>query len=229
MPQANESSPIRIRDDLRYLVIEGVIGAGKTTLARMIAERFRGRVVLEEFDQNPFLPNFYAEPERWAFHTQLSFLASRFRQQKKLTERDLFHQVVISDYAFDKDRIFAHVNLKGDELQLYETLYTLMQPTTPVPDLVVYLRSNLDRLMDNIALRGRDYETDMDRAYMQTLVEAYDYYFTRYNRSPLLIVDASQIDFVKNVHHQNALLREIVMERHTGTVHFRIPDASSVS
>lgn len=228
MLESNESSAIHIRDDLRYLVIEGVIGAGKTTLARMIAKQFRGRVVLEEFDLNPFLPNFYTDPERWAFHTQLSFLASRFRQQKKLTERDLFHQVVISDYAFDKDRIFAHVNLQGDELQLYETLYTLMQPTTPVPDLVVYLRSSLDRLMANIAQRGRDYETDMDRDYMQSLVEAYDYYFTRYTRSPLLIVDATQIDFVKNVQHQNALLRQIVMERHTGTVHFRIPDASSV-
>lgn len=220
--------PLRIRDDLQYLVIEGVIGAGKTTLAHLIAERFQGRVVLEEFDQNPFLPNFYADPERWAFHTQLSFLASRFRQQKQLTERDLFHQLVISDYAFDKDRIFAHVNLSGDELQLYETLYTLMQPTTPVPDLVVYLRSNLDRLMANITQRGRDYEADMDRAYMQTLIDAYDYYFTRYTRSPLLIVDATQIDFVKNVQHQNALLRQVVMERHTGTTHFRMPDPSSV-
>lgn len=227
MPVAS-LQPLRIRGDLQYLVIEGVIGAGKTTLAHLIAERFQGRVVLEAFDQNPFLPNFYADPERWAFHTQLSFLASRFRQQKQLTERDLFHQLVISDYAFDKDRIFAHVNLSGDELKLYETLYTLMQPTTPVPDLVVYLRSDLDRLMANITQRGRDYEADMDRAYMQTLIDAYDYYFTRYTRSPLLIVDATQIDFVKNMQHQNALLRQVVMERHTGTTHFRMPDPSSV-
>ena len=124
---------IRLPEHLTYMVIEGVIGAGKTTLARIFSERFNGRLVLEEFDQNPFLEKFYEDPPRWAFQTQLSFLASRFRQQKRLLERDLFHQLVVTDYAFDKDRIFAHVNLSGDELTLYESLYALMQPTTPTP------------------------------------------------------------------------------------------------
>src|SRR5690606_12169502 len=112
---------------------------------------------------------FYADPERWAFQTQLSFLASRFRQQKQLLERDLFHQVVVSDYAFDKDRIFAHLNLKGDELQLYESLCALMQPATPTPDLLVYLRSSPERLLRNIKKRARSYELNMDPDYIVAL------------------------------------------------------------
>lgn len=211
---------LQIRDDLRYIVIEGVIGAGKTTLARLLAERFQAQLVLEEFEQNPFLENFYAEPERWAFQTQLSFLASRFRQQKALFERDLFHQIVISDYAFDKDRIFAHLNLKGDELRLYETLYGLMQPATPTPDLVVYLQSAPERLMRNIHQRGRSYERQMDPKYIEALNDAYNYYFYRYTKSPLLIIHATEIDFVRNPSELEELLRQIVTIKHQGTTFF---------
>ncbi len=216
----DDPSAIQLRDDLRYIVIEGVIGAGKTSLARLLAERCNGELVLEEFDQNPFLERFYEDRKRWAFQTQLSFLASRFRQQKSLLDRSLFHQVVVSDYIFDKDRIFAHLNLQGDELQLYETLYGQMQMATPAPDLVVYLQSNPDRLMKNIKERKRSYEAGMNRAYIESLAEAYDYYFFRFTRCPLLIVKSTHIDFVNNEADLDELLRVIVTLRHPGTTYF---------
>ncbi|SHK10049.1 deoxynucleoside kinase [Rhodothermus profundi] len=217
------ANTIQLPDDLRYLVIEGVIGVGKTTLARLIAERFGGRLMLEEFEENPFLPRFYEDPERWAFHTQLSFLASRFRQQKQLMLRDLFHPFVVSDYAFDKDRIFARINLKGDELQLYETLYTLMEPNVPIPDLVVYLQSTPDRLLENIRRRGRPYEQRIERSYLEALCEAYDRYFFHYTKGPLLIVNAAQIDFVKNPEDLEELIRQILERRRYGGITYFNP------
>ena len=213
-------------DTLRYIVIEGVIGAGKTTLANILTERFDGQLVLEEFEENAFLPRFYEDPARWAFQTQLAFLASRFRQQKRLHERSLFHQVVVSDYTFDKDRIFAHVNLDGDELRLYETLYTLMEPATPTPDLIVYLRSSIDRLLRNISKRGRTYEQNIDPDYLRSLSEAYDYYFFRYTKSPLLIVNAEEIDFVQNPDDLQALIRQIATTTYGGTTYFN-PQATT--
>ncbi len=216
-----ESRTVRpLRDDLRYLVIEGVIGAGKTSLARLLAERLDGRLVLEEFEENPFLERFYEDRARWAFPTQLAFLASRFRQQKELAERDLFHQILVSDYAFDKDRIFAHQNLSGDELQLYETLFSLMEPSTPTPDLIVYLQSSPARLMQNIAKRGRSYEKDMEAAYIASLHEAYNYFFFRYTKSPLLIIKAGEIDFVENPKDLDELVRQIVTVTYRGTTYF---------
>lgn len=200
-------------------MIEGVIGAGKTTLARLMAEHFDAKLVLEEFEDNPFLERFYEDRARWAFQTQLAFLASRFRQQKELGARDLFHRAVISDYAFDKDRIFAHHNLEGDELQLYETLFGLMEPNTPTPDLIVYLQSTPERLMLNIAQRGRSYEEDMDPAYIEALHEAYNYYFFRYTKSPLLIVNAAEIDFVENPDERGELIRYIAQMEHHGTTY----------
>jgi len=209
--------------ELNYVVIEGVIGAGKTTLATLMAERFDGRLVLEQFDDNPFLERFYENRERWAFQTQLAFLASRFRQQKELGMRDLFHELTISDYAFDKDRIFAHQNLSGDELQLYETLYAHMEPATPTPDLIVYLQSSTERLMQNIAKRGRPYEEDMDPAYIESLHEAYNHYFFHYTKSPLLIVNATELDFVKHEDDLDALIRHIATVDTQGTTYVRHP------
>ena len=196
-------------DRLRYIAVEGVIGAGKTTLARTIAERAGARLVLEEFDANPFLPAFYEDPARWGFQTQLAFLASRFRQQKSLAEPDLFHRGVVTDYTFDKDRLFARVNLAGDELQLYEGLYAIMEPNAPVPDLVVYLRSSVERLLKNISSRARPYETQMDPAYLSDLSTAYDRYFLHYKKGPLLVVSASEIDFVADARQRESLLRSI--------------------
>jgi deoxyadenosine/deoxycytidine kinase len=219
-PSGVPSHPLlTLPDALGYVVIEGVIGAGKTTLARLMAGRFDAKLVLEEFEDNPFLERFYEDRDRWAFQTQLAFLASRFRQQKALRARDLFHRVVISDYTFDKDRIFAHHNLEGDELQLYETLFGLMEPNTPTPDLVVYLQSTPERLMQNIAQRGRPYEEDMDPAYIEALHDAYNYYFFRYTKSPLLIVNAADIDFVENQEELDELLGYIATMEHHGTTY----------
>ena len=213
---------------LGYVAVEGVIGAGKTSLARMLADRAGGRLVLEEFEENPFLGTFYQDRDRWAFQTQLAFLASRFKQQKALAARDLFAPHVVADYAFDKDRIFAHVTLAGDELRLYETLYGIMEPAAPVPDLVVYLRSSVDRLLHNVALRGRAYEAGMDPAYLAELSDAYDRYFFHYTRSPLLIVDASRIDFVGERATFDELVRQVGTVR-GGTAYFNPPQTMQLS
>ncbi len=209
-------------DRLSYVAVEGVIGAGKSTLARMLAERSGARLVLEEFEENPFLGTFYQDRDRWAFQTQLAFLASRFKQQKALAARDLFHHHLVADYTFDKDRIFAHVTLSGDELRLYETLYGIMEPSAPVPELVVYLRSSVDRLVHNVALRGRSYEANMDPAYLAELSDAYDRYFFHYTKSPLLIVDASRIDFVREPATFDELVRQIGSVK-GGTAYFNPP------
>lgn len=218
--EVEELSPSLIPEHLQYIVIEGVIGVGKTSLTKLLADRSDARLVLEQFDENPFLERFYADRDRWAFQTQLSFLASRFRQQQSLGGRDLFHSHVISDYTFDKDRIFARLNLTGDELALYETMFNIMQPTTPVPDLIVYLQASTDRLMDNIRRRGRTYEKEMDRSYIESLGHAYNQYFFHYNQSPLLIVNATNIDFVANPSDLNELFRQIANLRHPGTTYF---------
>lgn len=218
--EAGDEGSVLWPEHLQYVVIEGVIGAGKTTLAKMLAEQADARLVLEQFEENPFLERFYKDRARWAFQTQLSFLASRFRQQQTLGGRDLFHNFVVADYTFDKDRIFARINLEGDELSLYETMFGIMQPTTPVPDLIVYLQATTDRLMANIAQRGRDYEKDMDRDYIDSLNQAYNHYFFHYNQSPLLIVNATNIDFVKHPEDLNELIRQIASLRHPGTTYF---------
>lgn len=210
----------RLPDALRYVVIEGVIGAGKTTLASILSRRFGARLIKEQFEENPFLDRFYEDRPRWAFQTQLSFLASRFRQQQSLAGRDLFHDVVVSDYAFDKDRIFARLNLSGDELQLYDTMFGIMQPSVPVPDLIVYLQSTTDRLMDQIRKRGRTFERNMDPAYIEALNQAYNAYFFHYNRSPLLIVNAARIDFVENSADLEELLTQIARMQYPGTTYF---------
>lgn len=216
----SENDAIVLRDHLQYIVVEGVIGAGKSTLSRILAERFGGRQISEQFDENPFLERFYSDRARWAFQTQMSFLASRFKQQSSAFGPDLFHRVVVSDYLFEKDRLFALLNLKGDELQLYDTLFGMMRSTIQVPDLIVYLQSSTDRLMSNIALRARPYEQAMDRNYIASLNDVYNNFFFSYKRSPVLIINADKIDFVKNQEELDEIVRQIATSDHPGTVYF---------
>jgi len=211
---------MKLRDDVSFVAIEGVIGAGKTTLAHLLAKRVSGRAVGEEFDANPFLERFYADRKRWAFQTQMAFLASRFKQLGALARKDLFHEVTVSDYTFDKDRIFARLNLAGDELSLYDTLFDMMKSAVPVPDLIVYLQCSTERLMHNIRQRARSYEFNMDREYIDSLNQAYNDYFFKYTHGPLLIINVERIDFVRNEEELAEMLRQIIDYDHPATTYF---------
>jgi len=184
-----------------FIAVEGVIGAGKTTLANLLSQRQQARLVLEEFEDNPFLPRFYQDRARYAFQTQLSFLASRFNQQRALAAKDLFHDLTISDYLFDKDRIFARINLNDEEMALYDRIYGIMSSIATKPDLVIYLQCSVDKLMDNIAKRGRSYEADISPDYLTELNEAYNQFFHHYDRSPLLVINVNETDFLNNPDH----------------------------
>ena len=142
--------------EIRYIAIEGVIGAGKTTLAKKLSEKLNSNLVLEEFEANPFLEKFYDDRKRYAFQTQMFFLINRYKQQEQLNQEDLFSNFIVSDYIFDKDKIFAYLNLKGDEIKLYESIFPLLQRDLRKPDLVVFLQSSVDRLMHNIKSRARN-------------------------------------------------------------------------
>lgn len=199
-------------NQFEFIAIEGVIGAGKTSLARLLSQRHNARLVLEEFEDNPFLPKFYQDRNRYAFQTQLSFLASRFNQQKSLTSKDLFSDFLISDYLFDKDRIFARLNLGADEMALYDRIYNIMSGIAAKPDLVIFIQCSVEKLLQNIYKRGRDYEMDMSVDYLEELNEAYNHFFYHYDRSPLLIINANEIDFVNNEDHLSYIENHIFVE-----------------
>ncbi|MGB9722041.1 MAG: deoxynucleoside kinase [bacterium] len=182
--------------ELRFIAIEGVIGAGKTTLAKGLANKFHAGLILEEFEENPFLTKFYANPSQYAFHTQLYFLMSRYRQQRKINQMDLFHSRLISDYLFAKDRIFAEVNLTEDEFSLYDKIYALIEKEIPRTDVVVYLQSTPDFLYKRIKQRDRLYERNIEYDYIVKLCEAYNSFFIHYNTSQLLVVNIKGFDFL---------------------------------
>ncbi|MBD3163523.1 MAG: AAA family ATPase, partial [Candidatus Eisenbacteria bacterium] len=177
------------QQDPTFLAIEGVIGVGKSTLARMIAERINGRLVLEEVEENPFLESFYRDRRRYAFSCQIFFLLSRFRQQRALRQPDLFETRIVCDYLFRKDRIFAALNLDEDEMALYDQILPLLERELPRPDRVVYLQAGLETLLRRIDRRGRTFEKDMDPEYLRELGEAYNRFFFHYDEAPLLVVN----------------------------------------
>ena len=203
----------------KYICIEGVIGVGKTSLTRMLGEYLNAQVVYEQPEENPFLEDFYRDPQRYAFQAQLFFLLSRYRQQRESFQPDLFHEYTVSDYLFAKDRIFAHLNLEDRELFLYDRVASLLEKDVLKPDLVVYLQSTPERLMINIRKRGRTYEKHMSEDYIRSLNEAYNRFFFHYDDTPLLVINSTVIDFVNNQTDFNDLIRQI-MRSHSGIEYY---------
>lgn len=194
----------------RYVAIEGVIGVGKTSLARLLADRFRARLVLEEPEANPFLPDFYKDPRRYAFQTQMFFLVSRYKDLREHVHPDLFHEGIVADYLFQKDRIFANLNLSDRELMLYDAIAPQLESEVPAPDLVVYLQASPERIVERIQQRGRTYEKLMDPKYTATLAEAYNYFFFHFRDAPLLVVNTDEMNFVDRTNDLEDLITRIV-------------------
>ncbi len=208
-------------DKLRYIAVEGVIGVGKTTLTDMLSKTIGTSVILEEFEQNPFLEEFYEDPRRYAFQTQIFFLLSRFRQIQELRQVDLFRQKIVSDYLFEKDRIFATLNLSEKEMKLYDGIARLMEKEVPVPDLVIYLQASTKRLMENIHKRGRSYEKNMDPEYIEGLNELYNKFFFHYSKAPLLVINTDEIDFQHSEREYQDILVEI--NHHEAGTRYYVP------
>lgn len=193
-----------------YIAIEGVIGVGKTTLARLLKPFLHAEVLLEVFEENPFLARFYQDRERYAFQTQTFFLLSRYHQQHEAIPAALAQHNLISDYTFDKNKIFARLTLSGDELEMYERVQDTLASRIPTPDLIVYLRADVENLMTRITIRDRSYERTMDRDYIAALAVAYDTYYANYTASPVLYVETDALDYV---HRHDDLLRAADMIR----------------
>ena len=182
-----------------YIVVEGNIGTGKTSLASRLSNDFNTRLILERFADNPFLPLFYEQPQRYAFPLELSFLADRYQQlNDELSSPELFHQQTISDYLLSKSLIFANITLKNDENQLYQRLFHIINPHLPKPDLLVYLHKDISQLRSNIKSRGRDYEQNISSDYLENLEKGYWEFFKQQDGFPILVIDTNNLDFVKN-------------------------------
>ena len=184
--------------NLYYVAIEGTIGVGKTSLANLLCEKLGAKLVLESFEDNPFLSDFYDDPERHAFQTQLWFLLQRYQQQQELRQIDMFQNLVITDYMFVKDRLFASLNLSEKEMSLYDTVANMMEKNVIHPDLVIFLQADTETLMKNISTRGREFEKNLSEDYLDALNQVYNEYFFRYQDTPLVIINTNNIDFVNN-------------------------------
>lgn len=200
----------------RYIAIEGPIGVGKTTLAEKLTDHFDGRLVLELAEENPFLPDFYKNRERFAFHTQIFFLMSRYKQQEEFSHYDIFSQALISDYLFAKDRIFAQINLSDREMTLYDRVASVLEEHIVWPDLVIYLTAPLDILVERIKKRARNFEKGFDKGYLAQLCESYSDYFFHYDRTPLLVVKTDSTDF-RMQESRFQYLVEKIMSKPSGT------------
>lgn len=207
--------------ELRYVVVEGPIGVGKTTVCNLLASSWKAGTILEEVEENPFLPRFYRNRKAWAFQTQLFFMLSRYRQQQKLAQLDLFRKKFVADYMFAKDRIFASINLQDDEFALYEKLSSMLACDIPQPDLVIYLQGSCDSLLRRISSRGRSFETDVSRSYLEKLIDAYNDYFFRARKHPTLVVNTDHADFRHKGEDFSRLFEAI--ENHTGGIESFVP------
>ena len=202
-----------------HICIEGTIGVGKTSLVKLLAKEMEAKTVLEKFEENPFLSDFYRDRNRFAMQTQLFFLLSRYKQQQELQQMDMFTKSVISDYMFDKDRLFAALNLSDMELDLYNRIANELQKNIVYPDLIIFLQSETDRLMYNIKIRGREFEKNMDYRYIDDLNQIYNEYFFRYNKGSLVIINTNDIDFVNNKEDLNEII-EFIKQPSEGTRYF---------
>jgi deoxyadenosine/deoxycytidine kinase/NTP pyrophosphatase (non-canonical NTP hydrolase) len=207
-----------------YVAIEGAIGVGKTTLARMLKEPLEAELLLEVFEENPFLGDFYTDPKRYAFQTQVFFLLSRYRQQHQVIRQTLRQHTLVSDYMFDKDWLFAHLNLRGDELTMYERVQTILSEQIPTPDLVVFLRADTDVLMQRISFRDRAYERTMSRDYIDGLRLAYEQFLAQYTAAPVLTIDTNTLDIVQDRRAREQLIGQVRETLSRGIFQQPLPD-----
>jgi deoxyguanosine kinase len=205
---------------ISYIAIEGVIGAGKTSIATLLAERLKAKLILEKFDNNPYLEKFYSNPREYAFRTQIFFLLERYNQLQELNQKGLFENFIVSDYIFEKDKIFAYLNLNDDELKLYDLIASNLDRNIVSPDLVIYLQSPVIRLMKNIRSRDRRIEKEMTEDYIDNLNDAYNYFFSRYKNSRVLVVNCEEADFVNNQADFENLVTEIFKEDNGAVVYY---------
>ncbi len=206
-----------------YIVIEGNIGAGKTTLATRIAEQFNARLILEHFADNPFLPKFYGDPEKYSFPLELSFLASRYKQLKdELVPQDLFRAFTVADYYFMKSLVFASATLKGDEYNLYRQIFYIIYGSLPKPDIFVYLHLDPERLMENIAKRGRSYEKSIKIEYLKKIQDSYFTFFKQNPDNKYLVIDINGIDFVEDENHYRKIIKTILQDEYPVGLNVRI-------
>ncbi|MBI4489557.1 MAG: deoxynucleoside kinase [Deltaproteobacteria bacterium] len=203
----------------RYIVVEGPIGVGKTSLAKILAAEFQARSIFEKVEDNPFLPKFYEDREAYAFQNQIFFLLSRYQQQRELIQQELFSQNTVADYLFAKDKIFATLTLSSEELALYQQIYQLLDPRVPRPDLVVYLQARPEVLYKRIKKRDKSYERGVTLEYLKEVAQAYNRFFFHYDESPLLVVNTSEIDFVTSSEDLADLIKEI-NKMGSGTQHY---------